>query len=182
GIDRAAQADESGPAVLRQKPGRVELVMHGRRAEVPQDRLAGTREQCPTRKLVALPFADLCGGDVANVVDVEDKERTEIGFCERLPYAGEAITGEPAVVDALLEVDSHGSERRQRAAPVEARVDVLGANLANGLVHGDLPCRAKRRRPRALRVIIRRRAPVHIPAAKGPGSETSHCGAFSPSP
>ena len=53
----------------------------------------------------------------------------------------EPVAVQAAVVDALLEVDAHGAERRQRAAPVVARVDVLGADLADGLVHGvSLSC------------------------------------------
>jgi hypothetical protein len=47
---------------------------------------------------------------------------------------------QPAVVDALLEVDAHGAERGQGAAPVVARVDVLGADLdrvaLGDVVHG----------------------------------------------
>jgi len=38
-IDGAAQADEAGLAVLGLEPGRIELVMDGSRAEVPEDRL-----------------------------------------------------------------------------------------------------------------------------------------------
>ena len=43
-----------------------------------------------------------------------------------------------AVIDALLEIDAHDAERRQRAAPIVARIDVFGADLADGLVHGVL--------------------------------------------
>ena len=53
----------------------------------------------------------------------------------------EAVAVQAAVIDALLEIDPHDAERRQRAAPVEARVDVLGADLlglARDVVHGVL--------------------------------------------
>ena len=80
GIDGAAQADQPGLAVLRLEPRRVELVVHGGGAEIPQDRLAVAGEQRPAAELVALPFADLGRGDVADVVDVEDQQRAESEF------------------------------------------------------------------------------------------------------
>src|SRR6202048_483995 len=138
GIDRAAQPDEPRLAVLRQEPGGVELVMHRGRAEVPQDRLAVAGKQRPAAELVALPFPDLGRGDVADVVDVEDEECAELGAFQRLAHAREAIAVEPPVIDALLEIDPHDAERRQRARPVVARVDVVGADLAHGLVHSVL--------------------------------------------
>src|SRR5436309_6163864 len=48
---RAAQAEQAGLAVLRLEPGRIELVVHGGRAEVPQDRIgAAAREQRPAAR------------------------------------------------------------------------------------------------------------------------------------
>ena len=52
--------------------------------------------------------------------------------------ARKPIAVQTAVVDALLEIDPHGAERRQRAAPIVARIDVFGGDLADGLVHGVL--------------------------------------------
>ena len=55
--------------------------------------------------------------------------------------APEPIAMQSPVVDALLEVDAHGAECRQRPPPIVARVDVLGADdgrLAGDLVHGGL--------------------------------------------
>ena len=70
-VDRAAQAEQAGLAVLRLQPGRIEPVVHGGRAEVPQDRIgAALGQQRPAADLVALPLADLGGGEVADVVDV----------------------------------------------------------------------------------------------------------------
>src|SRR5205814_632881 len=63
----------------------------------------------------------------------------EIGFFERHPHTREPVAMEPPVVDPLFEVDPHGAERRQRAAPVVARVDVFCADLADGVVHGHAP-------------------------------------------
>jgi hypothetical protein len=45
GIDGPAQADQAGLAILRLEPWRVELVMHGRRAEIPQDRIVAAARQ-----------------------------------------------------------------------------------------------------------------------------------------
>ena len=145
GIDRAAQADQAGLAVLRLEPGRVELVVHRRRAEIPQDRIvAGARDQRPAAQLVALPLADLGRGAIADIVDVEDEQRAELGFLQRLLDAAEPVAVQPPVIDPLFEVDAHGAERRQRPAPIVARVDVLGADrrrVAGDVVHGRLlPC------------------------------------------
>ncbi len=139
GIDGAAHADQTGLAVLRLEPRRIELVMNRGRAEIPQDRVLAARQQHEARELVARPFADLGRGDVADVVVVEQQQRAEVGCLKRRLRAGEAITVQAPVVDALLEIDAHGAEHRQMAAPVVARVDVLGGDLhriAGSLVHG----------------------------------------------
>ena len=137
-IDGAAQADEPGLAVLRLEPGRVELVVDGGRAEIPQDRVAVAGQQRPAAELVALPLADLGRGDVADVVDVEDQQRAELGFLQRLLDAAQPVAVEAAVIDPFLEIDPHGAERRQRPAPVVAWIDVVGADLADRIVHGIL--------------------------------------------
>jgi len=139
-IDGAAQTDEAGFAVLGLEPGGVELVVHGGGAEVPEDGVAVAGEQRPAAKLVALPLADLGRGDVADVVDVEDEQRAELGLLQRLLDAAQPIAVQPAVIDPFLEVDPHDAERRQRPAPVVTRVDIVGADLADRLVHGSLSC------------------------------------------
>ncbi len=45
---------------------------------------------------------------------------------------------EASIIDPLLEIDAHDPERRQCAIPVVARVDVVGADLADGVVHEAL--------------------------------------------
>src|SRR6185437_10069041 len=92
-------------------------------------------------EVVAFPLADLARDDVAEVVDVADEQRAEFGILQRLLDAAEPVAVQPAIVDAFLEIDAHGAERRQSAAPIVARVDVLGADLqrvARSLVHGGL--------------------------------------------
>ena len=96
------------------------------------------RQQRPAAELVALPLADLGRGEVADVVDVEHQQRAEVGLLQRLLDAREPVAVQPAVIDALLEIDPHDAERRQRAAPVVARVDVLGADFVGFLL--PWPC------------------------------------------
>ena len=45
---------------------------------------------------------------------------------------------EASIIDPLLEIDAHDAERRECAIPVVARVDVVGADLADGFVHDTL--------------------------------------------
>ena len=83
--DGAAQAEQARLTVFRLEPRSVEPVVHGGRAEVPQDRIgAAASEQRPAADLVALPFADLGGGEIADVVDVHHQQCAEIGLLERL--------------------------------------------------------------------------------------------------
>src|SRR5262249_24655814 len=70
------------------------------------------------------------------------QQRAEIGFLERSPGAREPVGVQPPVVDALLEIDAHGAERRQRAIPAVARIDVLGSDgcgFALRFAHVRLP-------------------------------------------
>ena len=99
--------------------------MHGRRAEVPDDRLGVAREQREAAELVALPLADLGARDVADVVDVEQQERAALGVAERPTGARQAVALQPAEVDPGLEIDPHPPGRGQLALPVPMRLEVL---------------------------------------------------------
>jgi hypothetical protein len=112
--------------------------MHRGRAEVPQDGIAVAGEQSPTAELVALPLADFGRGDIADVVDVEDQQRAQLGLLERLFDAAQPVAMKPAIIDPFLEVDAHDAERWQGTPPVIAGIDVVGADLADRVVHGDL--------------------------------------------
>ena len=72
----AHRRDARLPARLRQ-PRRVQLVVLGGRAEVPQHRVALARQQHAARALVARPLADVRARDVADVVLVEQQHRAE---------------------------------------------------------------------------------------------------------
>ena len=105
----AAQADQAGLAVLRVEPRRIELVMHGGGAEVPQDRFAGAGQQRPARQLVALPLADLGRGEIADVVDVEHQQRAKFGLLQCLLGAAEAVAVQAAEIDALFRRDARAA-------------------------------------------------------------------------
>ena len=70
------------PARLGQ-PWAVELVVLGRRAEVPEDRVVLTEEEREADVLVALPRPDRRARDVAQVVRVEQQERAEVRIGQR---------------------------------------------------------------------------------------------------
>ena len=82
---RRASGDAGAPARLGQ-PRRVELVVLGGRAEVPEHRIALARQQHAARALVARPLADVGARDVADVVLVEQQHRAEA----RMPAAPRA--------------------------------------------------------------------------------------------
>ncbi len=127
---RAAQADQARLAVLLEQPGRVEPVVHGGRAEVPHDRLLARARAARSGELVALPFADLGGGDVADVVDVEQQQRAQLGVLQRLLGAADAVAAQAVEIDAALEVHAHGAPGRQRAVPVASAGRDLRASPA----------------------------------------------------
>ncbi len=139
---RAAQPDQARLAVLLEQPRHVEPMVHRGRAEIPQDGLRPAGQQREAAELVALPFADLGRGDVANVVHVEQQQRAEIGVFERLPGASHAIADEAVEIDPQLEIDRHRAPGWQRPLPAVMRVEILGADLdrlAYDLIHGNLP-------------------------------------------
>src|SRR5262249_19230876 len=64
----AAHRGVGGDAVLRLEPRAVQPVVHGGRAEVPQDQLAGAGVQRVPAQLVPGPLADRDAGQVPDVV------------------------------------------------------------------------------------------------------------------
>ena len=108
----AAHGGVGGDAVLRLEPRAVEPVVHGGRAEVPQDQLAGAGVQRVPAQLVPGPLADRDAGQVPDVVVVEDEQRAEAGLFHGLPGPVQAVPAEPGEVDPLLEVDVHPARRR----------------------------------------------------------------------
>ena len=113
----AAQADHAGVDVLLGQPRAVQPVVLGRRPEVPDVRAAAARLERVAGHLVARPLADVRAGDVADVVEVEQQHRAEVGGVEGGLGAAEAVRAEAVGVDPLLPVDGHRSRRRERPHP-----------------------------------------------------------------
>ena len=79
----------------------------GRRPEVPDPRLTGAGEQRPSFGLVVAPGSDVCGGDVANVGGLENKEGPEVARFESLTCTGKAIIPQARIVDSLFPIDAN---------------------------------------------------------------------------
>ena len=137
--DGAAHAEHAGPAVGRVEPVAIEPVVHRRRAEVPDDRLAAVGEQREAAELVALPLADLGAGDVADVVDVEQEQRAAFRVPQRLARPRQAVALQPAEIDPRLEIDPHPPRRRQLTVPVPTGIQIPGARLARSWCHVPSP-------------------------------------------
>ena len=105
GGDRPAQPDHPGVHVLLRQPRAVQAVVLGRRAEVPDVRVAAAGQQRVARHLVARPLADVGARRVADVVEVEQQDGAEVGGRERRPGATEPVRPHPLDVPALLPVD-----------------------------------------------------------------------------
>src|SRR5262247_1868311 len=101
-------------------------------AEVPHPRLAGAREQRPARELVARPLADHGARDVADVVLVEDEQRAQSRFGERVARAGEPIIMQPPEIDPLLEIHLHAPRRLQRTVPAVAGIGRVVEAVGSG--------------------------------------------------
>ena len=112
--DGAAQADHAALDVLRRQPRRMEAVMLRRAAEVPQVRRAAARQQRVAGHLVAGPLADVGGRDVADVVEVEEEQRAQVGRGQGIARPAEAPRPETIRVDTLFPVDVHRPGRCRR--------------------------------------------------------------------
>ncbi len=77
--DGATEADHAAVDVLRRQPGAAQSMMLGSRAEVPEVRLAAPRQQGVAGHLVASPLADVGARDIADVVEVEQQHRADVG-------------------------------------------------------------------------------------------------------
>ena len=109
GVEGAAQRGDAGPGALGAVEPRVEqLVVLGGRAEVPQHRLAAARQHREPDQLVHRPGADVGGGHVADVREVEGEQAAERGRLERGVQPRQPLGAQAVEVDALLPVDGVG--------------------------------------------------------------------------
>jgi hypothetical protein len=86
----------------------------GGRAEVPDDRLGVAAEQREPDELVHRPRADVGGGHVADVREVEGEDRADIRTVQCGLQPGEPLPSQPVEVDALFPVDCVHSKRADR--------------------------------------------------------------------
>src|SRR5262245_13465040 len=122
----------------------------GRRAEVPDVRVAVAGEERVAGELVARPLADHRAGRVADVVLVEAEQRAEPRLCERGARARQPVVVQPAKVDALLEVDLGVPGRLQRPVPAVVWIDLVGPyDLRFGRSGGHLYLANSRHRAKA---------------------------------
>jgi len=146
GRHRTPHRRDPRPEVLGREPRRVQLVMPGGRAEIPEDRIVAPHEQHPAGVLVAGPLPDVGARHVADVVRVEEQQRSEIGRREHLLRTREPVGAQPCEVDPLLPVDAHRrSARRDVQAPV-GQPQVRGlCHVAPALVASAAASRRSRR-------------------------------------
>ena len=80
GVEGAAQGGDAGAGALGAVEPRVEqLVVLRGRAEVPEHGLAAARQHREPDQLVHRPGADVGGGEVADVGEVEGEQAAEVG-------------------------------------------------------------------------------------------------------
>ena len=124
--NRASQAQQSRTAMVVVQPGRVQAMMLGRGAKIPDVGIAVSGQQRVTRQLVARPITDDGAGDVSDVVLIEAEQRAQPRLSQRGAGSCQTIIVKAAEVDALLEVDLRVARRLQRAIPAIMRLDVVG--------------------------------------------------------
>ena len=107
--------------------------MDGGRAEIPHDRFGAARQEREAAELVALPLADLGGGDVADIVDVEEQQGAALRGVERGAGARQAVALQAAEIDPALEIHIGVAGRRYLAIPVP----MGGERIAGRRIGGD---------------------------------------------
>ncbi len=108
GRHRAAHQRDAGARALPQ-PVAIELMVLGRRPEVPQDRLVILRQQGEAADLVLGPGADVRRGDVPDVVHVEAEHRAHLRLRQQRLDPVQPLPAEAIEVDAPLPIDRHRS-------------------------------------------------------------------------
>ena len=116
--------------------------MRRRRPEIPQMWIVVAHQQRIAGDLVARPFADDRGGEIADVVVVEAQHRAEIGRGQRFLRAGQPVFMQPVEIDTLFKIDPRMPRRRDGTIPVVVGVQIVIAGKDGGigqiLRHGGL--------------------------------------------
>ena len=84
-----------------------------RRCGIPQERLSLGRAQRIAEELVARPLADVCGGDITDVVEVETQHATQSGVADGFLGARQAFGREAVVINALFPILGLCAESRR---------------------------------------------------------------------
>src|ERR1700722_9014369 len=98
-------------AAKRLQPWRINTVMGGGRAEIPQMRLAVAAQHCEAAEFITRPLADCRRSNVADIVVVEAQQCAQRGIANRLAGAPQTIAVQAPKIDALFEVDIHDPVR-----------------------------------------------------------------------
>jgi hypothetical protein len=115
GRDRTAQRGDAGAGAVVLaplggvgvvQPGRVQLVVLGCAAEVPQDGLPVPRQHGEADHLVHGPGADVRPGHVADVVEVEREQRPQLAAGELGLELVQALLAQPRHAQPVLPVDA----------------------------------------------------------------------------
>ena len=126
----------------------MQAVMRRRRTEIPQMWSLVAYQQRIAGDLVARPFADDCGSEIADVVVVEAQQRAEIGRGQRFLRAGQPVFMQPVEIDTLFKIDPRMPRRRDGTIPVVVGVQIVIAGKDGGigqiLRHGGLPLVGRR--------------------------------------
>jgi hypothetical protein len=124
------------------------LVVHGRRAEVPDIGAVVAGQQAEAAHLVAFPLADLGRRDVADVVDVKQQQRARIRVLQRLPRPAEAIAAQPVMIDPAFEIDRGVAPGGQPVFPFPVGFEVLRlSDVRHQGTRHDFLLRARLRAP-----------------------------------
>ena len=113
--DGAAQPDHPGVDVLLAQPRAVEPVVLGRRAEVPDVRVAAAGQERVAGHLVARPLADVGARDVADVVEVEQQDARPTSD------AASAARARPEPVGRAADRRSSAPPSRRSSSPARRR-------------------------------------------------------------
>src|SRR5262245_31902392 len=103
--DGAAHSGITGKDVILSQPRTADSMMARRRAEVPDPRLPGTREQRISNQFVSRPFADDGAGDVADVVLVEAQHSSQTRLRQRFARSRQPVSMQAPELNAFLEID-----------------------------------------------------------------------------
>ncbi len=98
--------------------------MHRRRSKIPDERLLVARQERETANLVPLPLADFRGGDVTDVIDVEQQQSAALRRLQRVLGAGEAVAPQAVVIHTALEIHGGVAERWNMPIPSPIRIGV----------------------------------------------------------